>query len=337
MLGKGLESLIPSKRNSDEPVISRGTDKGREEMRIGKEKGEELTEEKTFRKTREKTKHSEAIFHIEVEKIKPNPHQPRREFPEEGIRELAASIREYGMLQPIIVSKKEEDIEHGTRIEYQLIAGERRFLAAKLLGLQVVPAIIRVIDEEGERLELAIIENLQREDLNPVERARAFSQLQDGFHLTQREIAARIGKSRETIANALRLLDLPAIIQEALAKNKISESHGRLLLAVTDPAQQLKLFDDLVSHHMTTRELNKEVRRGDSRDAAGSVTPSPELAMLQEKLSAELGAPVKIMTRGNPHAGGGGRITITFYSDEELKNIVERLAGGEGEEDNLLS
>ena len=272
-------------------------------------------------------KYSEAIYHIEVEKITPNPQQPRRNFDETAIDELAASIREFGMIQPIVVTKIEREVPTGTEIEYQLIAGERRLLAAKRLGLERVPAIIKNVDLERERLELAVIENIQRENLNAIEMARAFARLQDEFRLTQREIASRLGKSRETVANTLRLLDLPPFIQEAVEGNKISESHGRLLLTIDDPGLQQKLFDDLTTNKMTTRELRTRVR-GDKAEkeekaAAPPIALSPELAMLQEKLSADLGAPVKIHQSGDPEAGG--KITITFYSEEELKNIVNRL------------
>ena len=221
------------------------------------------SQEKTVSVEKEKSavkKPTEAIFHIEVHKIKPNPHQPRRSFNEEGINELAASIREFGMLQPLVVTKIEKEVPTGTEIEYQLIAGERRWLAAKKLGLETVPAIIKNIDLERERLEMAVVENIQRENLNPIEAARAFAKLQDEFHLTQREIASRLGKSREVVANTLRLLDLPPYIQEAISAGQISESHGRLLLTISDTGTQQKLFQDLVANRLTTRELKNRVR-----------------------------------------------------------------------------
>ena len=171
----------------------------------------------------------------------------------------------------------------------------------------------------------------RRENLNAIEMARAFARLQDEFRLTQREIASRLGKSRETVANTLRLLDLPPFIQEAVEGNKISESHGRLLLTIDDPGLQKKLFDDLTENKMTTRELRTRVRgekpEKEEKAAAPPVALSPELVMLQEKLSSDLGAPVKIHQSGDPESGG--KITITFYSEEELKNIVNRLGKAE--------
>ena len=265
----------------------------------------------------------EAVFHIEVGKIKPNSHQPRKIFDPDSLRELAHSIREFGILQPLVVTKKEIEVPTGTDVEYELIAGERRLEAAKLLGLERVPAVIKNVDLERERLEMAIIENLQRENLSPVEMARAFSRLQDEFRLTQREIASRLGKSREAIANTMRLLDLPPHIQEAIDRKQITESHGRLLLSITDQAAQERLFKDLLGQKMTTREFKRRVE-----NAREKIQPhekaDPEFEIIQEKLSSELGAPVKISASGDT-----GKITISFYSKEELDSILEKLKTGE--------
>ena len=170
----------------------------------------------------------ESIFHIEIEKITPNPDQPRRHFDQDALHELASSIREFGFLQPLVVSKVEKETPTGIEVEYQIIAGERRFMAAKMLGLPRVPAIIRNINLEREKLELGVIENIQRENLNPIEMARAFQRLQEEFRMTQREIAAKLGKSREVVANSVRLLDLPEYIQRAVEKGEVSESNARL-------------------------------------------------------------------------------------------------------------
>jgi ParB family chromosome partitioning protein len=273
----------------------------------------------------------EAIFQLEVDRIKPNPHQPRRMFDESALKDLASSIREFGILQPLVVTKVEREVPTGTAVEYELIAGERRLMASKLIGLERVPAIIRRVGAERERLELAIIENLQRENLNGIEMARAYARLQDQFRMTQREIASRLGKSREVIANTVRLLDLPAEVQAAIEQNRISDSHGRLLLSVDDQALQRKLFHDLLNRQMTTRELREQVGGMRTAKREGNVTPqqlSPELRALQDKLAAELGAPVKISTTGD-----SGKITISFYSKEELDHILDKLAA---EHDVLL-
>lgn len=268
----------------------------------------------------------EAIFLIEIEKIKPNPHQPRRNFDEESLKELAASIREFGILQPLIVSKIEKEVESGTEVEYKLIAGERRLMAAKMLGWERVPAIIKNIAQQSDQLEIAITENLQRTDLNPIETARAYAKLQDEFRLTQREIATRLGKSRETIANTLRLLNLPSEIQEALAKNQINESQARLLLIIDDLNQQQNLFKEILNNNLSVRELRQRIRKPaqeSTPEIQNLITVDPEIVNLQEKLTELLGAQVKI----NPPATGekGGKIVITFYSPEEIQGIIEKL------------
>jgi ParB family chromosome partitioning protein len=266
---------------------------------------------------------NEAVFYLETDKIKPNQHQPRRHFDDDALADLAASIREFGIIQPLVVTKIEKEVPTGTEVEYELIAGERRLMAAKLAGLERVPAIVRVVDVMRERLELAVIENLQRENLSPIEMARAFTRLQEDFRMTQREIATRLGKSREVVANTMRLLDLPAYIQEAIEKGQVGESHGRLLLAIEDPAAQQALFHDLLNQHLTTRELRRRtafVNRKEPVPPAEAV--SPEMKLFEETLKNELGAPVSIR-----QSGDGGKITIDFYSAEELAQIMERFRG----------
>ncbi len=268
----------------------------------------------------------EAVFQIEVERIHPNPNQPRKTFDDAALADLAASIREFGVLQPLVVRKIETETPTGTQVHYELIAGERRLRASKLVGLPRVPAIVRAVTANRESLELAIIENLQREQLNPIEMARAYARLQDEFNMTQREVATRLGKSREVVANTLRLLDLPGDVQAAIEDGRISESHGRLLLGVTDPALQQSLFRDLLQRQLTTRELRERVAAGKGRRIAPRVPReaeplSPELQMLQDRLASDLGAPVRIQAHGD-----AGKITISFYSREELSAILERLA-----------
>lgn len=265
------------------------------------------------------------VFLIETDKISPNPQQPRRDFDEEALRELAASIREFGILQPLVVSKIEQVSEIGTQVQYQLIAGERRWRAAQMLGLERVPAIIRNVGLERERLELAIIENIQRADLNPIETARAYARLQDEFALTQREIASRMGKSREAIANTVRLLQLPTQIQEALSKGHLSESQGRLLLSVADLAQQQSLFEEIIKNNLSVRELKARIQRAKQSAMPPVETPTmppadPETEQLKQQLEQALGAPVKV-----EKSGEAGKLIITFYSPEELRGIIEKL------------
>ncbi len=269
------------------------------------------------------------VFLIEVNKITPNPQQPRRDFDEQALAELASSIREFGVLQPIIVSKLEIENENGTDVQYQLIAGERRWRASQMAGLERVPAIIRNVSLDRERLELAIIENVQRADLNPIEAARAYSRLQDEFSLTQREIASRLGKSREAVANTVRLLNLPSVVQDAIARNQISESQGRLLLSVQEIATQQSLFEDLLRNNLSVRELKQRIQQHKistipapiSAEESTQEVADPEALMIQQQLELALGAPVRV-----DRSGTTGKITISFYSPEELQALITRLA-----------
>ncbi len=274
------------------------------------------------------------VFLIEVDKISPNPQQPRRNFDPEELKNLANSIREFGIIQPITVTKVEIESELGTDVSYQLIAGERRWQASRLLGLERIPAIIRQVNLEKERLELAVLENVQRADLNPIESARAYSRLQDEFGMTQREIAARLGKSREVVSNTMRLLGLPTAVQEAISRNQISESQGRLLLTMEDPGQQQLLMEDLLRSNMSVRELKSRIQRIKRVDAPAMdgimpapLSTDPETESLQRELESVLGAPVKV-----DRSGETGKLIITFYSPEELQGIVARLTNARSNE-----
>lgn len=265
------------------------------------------------------------VFLIEVEKIKPNPQQPRKVFDEDALNDLASSIREFGLLQPITVSKNELETPTGTAVEYILIAGERRLMACKKLGLERIPAIVKNVSLGREQLELAIIENIQRENLNPIESARAFAKLQDQFGLTQREIATRIGKSRETVANTVRLLNLPTEIQEAVSKSLISESQARLLLAIAEPDKQQMLFNDIIRNSLSVRDLKSRIDQlKKSEVASDQVVDQPvvdlEAQLLQKELEAALGTKVKL-----EKTGATGKITIAFYSSEELQGLIDKL------------
>jgi len=270
----------------------------------------------------------EPVFLIEVDKIVPNPDQPRRDFDEVALRELANSIQEVGLIQPIVVSKIEKETEAGTEVHYQLIAGERRLKASKILGFERIPAIVKKVNLERERLELALVENIQRANLNPVEEARAYARFQDDFGMTQREVATRLGKSREVVANALRLLNLPTEIQDAIARSELSESQARLLLAVNDPAEQKALFEAVLRDNLSVRQLRDRIQKIQSPTApaaAGSARViDPEIIQIQKDLETLLGTQVKLEKTGDI-----GKITISFFSPEELRQIIERFTATE--------
>lgn len=266
----------------------------------------------------------ESVFWIPLDKIKPNPYQPRTEFDEVTLKGLAESIRQYGILQPLVVTRFERHSEEGTVVDYELVAGERRFRAARMIGLPEVPVIIRKEEPARVRLELALVENVQRQDLNPLERAIAYKRLSDEFEMDQKEIALRIGKSREAIANTVRILMLPEEIKKAVAAGTITEGHTRpLLMLSTRPEDQKQLFEDIIAHHISVREAERISRRI-ARERARKVDdlPTAETRAIEEKLEQVLGTRVAITKEGK----GRGKISIEFFSDEELYGITSRLA-----------
>ncbi len=267
--------------------------------------------------------YSNSIFWIDTEKIKPNPYQPRRDFDETRLQDLADSIRQYGVLQPLTVSRTEIVKEDGgLTTEYELIAGERRLRAAKLAGVSQVPVIIREGDTSMMKLELAIIENLQREDLNVVDRARAFFQLVNEFRFTHAEVAKKMGRSREYVSNTLRILFLPDEILKALSEGKISEGHTRPLLMLVDhPEEQMVLFKEIIYKKLTVREAERNARRiAYDRVRKKEFMPDPEITELEEEFQDKLGTRVHI-----DRSETGGQIKIDFFSTEDLRAILELM------------
>lgn len=268
-----------------------------------------------------------SIFWIEVEKIKPNPFQPRREFDADRLRDLADSIRQYGVLQPLVVTRKEIAREDGgLASEYELIAGERRLRAAKLAGVSKVPALIRTGEETDKlKLEMAIIENLQREDLNPVDRAQAFHQLINEFGLKHIEVAKRVGKSREYVSNSVRILALPQEMIDALVSREITEGHTRPLLMLMDrSAEQTTLFREIMAKRLTVRDaeaISRRIAYDKVRKKERFVDPT--IMDLEEKLSEQLGTRVKVEKQPN---ADNGRITIDFFNKDDLSRILAELA-----------
>jgi ParB family chromosome partitioning protein len=269
--------------------------------------------------------HNNAVFFIEVDKIHPNPYQPRREFDESRLQELAESIRMYGVLQPLVVTRKEiTKPDGGIATEYELIAGERRTRASKLAGLREVPALIRAKeDDDKTKLELAIIENLQREDLNPIDRARAFADLHEKFGFKHSAIAKKVGKSREYVSNSIRMLALPEEMLEALSNRKISEGHARPLLMLGDrPEEQNVLFREILLKKMTVRDAEK-ISRKIAYDKVRKPERmfDPDIVEMEEVASQRLGTRVMIESKEK-----GGRIKIDYFSDEDLKKILAVLS-----------
>jgi ParB family chromosome partitioning protein len=279
-LGKGLESLIPTWQSSPTPVGA-----------------------------------SEQVQLLPIASISPNPQQPRKIFEEDQLEDLATSIKQHGIIQPLIVIAA-EGVDR-----YTLIAGERRLRAAKLAGLKDVPAIVRTASQQ-EQLEFAIIENVQREDLNPIERARAYQSLADQFSLTHEDIAQRVGKSRVTVTNTLRLLNLPIVVQQTLQSGEISEGHARSLLALPSARAMEAALDSILSLGLNVRQTELLVSKlsGKAPSSKKLTSRSAEAEDLENRLRQFFHTKV-MLSKGKR----GGTISISFYSDEELNAILDRL------------
>jgi len=255
------------------------------------------------------------MLQVPVENIKPNPRQPRTSPEIENIAQLADSIREHGILQPLVVLPKDASSR------YTIIAGERRLLAAQKAGLEFVPVIVREADEQ-QQLEWALVENLQRSDLNPLEIANGYHQLADEFDLSHAEIAERVGKNRTTVSNTLRLLKLSAAVRDALSGNKISEGHARALLGLPTAQAQSAALQSILERELSVRQVEELVQRllGERRKKKPSTKRSPEETALENQLRDALGTRVTLK-RGRR----GGSLVIRFFSDEELNTLVDRL------------
>ncbi len=284
-LGTGLSSLIPEKTKKEGGIAPVSANKENEVLRIP------------------------------VESIVPNPNQPRYYFDGDNLKDLAESIREHGVVQPIIVTRVAEG-------KYELIAGERRLRASKLIGNKDIPAIVRAAGHR-EKLELAIIENVQRHDLNAIEEAKAYKRLHEEFRMTQEEIAKKLGKGRVAIANTMRLLDLPVEIQRGLIEGKISEGHARAILGLDNPEKQRALYELILQGGLTVRDVEEKVREitVPSHTRKISVyTVNPEIQDLENRLQQNLGTKIQIKKKGNT-----GRVMIDFFTEEEFEKIKNLL------------
>ncbi len=290
-LGRGLGSLIPKKTMSygQNPYSNNVSE-------------EDLTMTSVFND-------QDRILRVDPSRIDINPQQPRTSFSESALNDLAESIKQHGIIQPLVVTKK------GDR--YELIAGERRLRSSKLLGLTEVPVIVRE-EKEQKKLEIALIENLQRENLNPLETARAYQRLIDEFNITQEEAAKKLGKARSSIANAMRLLSLPLEIQEALVGGKISEAHAKYLLGLDDEVKQLNIFKKILRQNLTVAETDKEIKRLGGTKSAKQKDYSDKAK--EEELNEYFSTKVEIKRRGK-----GGQLVIDFFSEDELGEILRKI------------
>jgi len=281
VLGRGLGALIPSAPRSEHPA----------------------------------TTSASGLAMIPLEQIGPNPYQPRKTFNEASIEELARSVREHGIVQPLVVTRVGDN-------RYRLIAGERRFRAAQKAGLQSVPAVIKEMLTEGDTLQIALIENIQREDLNPMEEAFAYHQLHEEFGLTQEEISKRVGKERSTVANFLRLVKLPDSVKKLLASGQLSMGHARALLAIDSPKKQEQLAERVVKKNLNVRQTEMLASEKAPRPPKGEKPKDVFTVDAEEKLQRALRAKVEIDRKRR-----GGVIHIRFGSEDELIRVVDELMG----------
>ncbi len=293
-LGKGLESLIPPG-------------------------GKGNTEKENDIPSEPNTK--EGVYYLETSKIKPNPFQPRRDFDKEGISGLAASIKRYGILQPLLVTKIQASNPRGVSVDYQLVAGERRLRAAKVANLKQVPVIIKdYVDKDREKLEVALIENIQRESLNPIEEAEAYKKLQDEFGLSHVDIADKVGKNRATVTNAIRLNNLPEYIKTSVILGKVTNTQARTLLSFKKEGEQKDAFERLVSGGLVVRELETLSRESKSTTPKKAVE-NPKFKELEKNLGSFFKTQVKIQSAGMR----GGKVMIKFGTLEDLNRIAKGI------------
>lgn len=267
-----------------------------------------------------------SIQELEIAHIVANPYQPRTQFKQEALQELADSIKEHGVIQPVVVTEKSPG-------NYELVVGERRFRASQLAGLTKIPAIIKKTLHDQTKLEVALIENIQRQELNAIEEARGYDRMIKEFNLTQDQVAKKVGKSRSAVANTLRLLNLPAEIQRGVIEGKITEGHARAILGLADIEKMILMYSTILEQGLNVRQVESKVRELTVKRKMDAAQPDPKLMAIETELRGKLGAQVKVSRQGR-----GGKITIDFFSDEDLDEIMNRIAEHKAsEEDNYLT
>ncbi|HEX3099764.1 MAG TPA: ParB/RepB/Spo0J family partition protein [Patescibacteria group bacterium] len=265
-----------------------------------------------------------SIQELEIARIVANPYQPRTQFKPEALQELADSIKEHGVIQPIVVTE--------TSNGYEIVVGERRFRASQLAGLTKVPAIVKKTLHDQTKLEVALIENIQRQELNAIEEARGYDRLIKSFNLTQDQVAKKVGKSRSAVANTLRLLNLPAEIQRGVIEGKVTEGHARAILGLGEMEKMILMYQTIQDQGLNVRQVEAKVREITVKRKMDAATPDPKLMAIETELRGKLHTQVKIQRQGR-----GGKITIDFFSDEDLEEIMNRIAEQQsGSDDNYL-
>ncbi len=312
-LGRGLGAFFGDEVMQE---VAEERDSKQKSMAEKSESGDLKDEKSESKKSPEDEEQGKEIT-LKITKIEPNREQPRKDFNEEQLEELAQSIRHYGILQPLLVQKKDDF--------YEIIAGERRWRAAKLAGLKEVPVVIREYNKQ-QAMEISLIENVQRENLNPIEEAFAYQRLMEEFHLKQEEIAERVSKNRSTITNSMRLLNLTPEVQKMLIEGLISSGHARALLAVGDAEQQVELAKKIVDGRLSVREVEKAVKLiGKARKEKKKIEEDQTLELIFQELENRMKTVMGTKVNINRKDRNKGRIEIEYYSEEELERIVELI------------
>lgn len=321
-LGRGLSSLIPNKQTNNNQQIEDVTVSAKpsisanlsDEAKASMTPDEDVTID-VIKKHDESIRGDKFVIEIDINQIEANPMQPRHQFDEEKLDNLAQSIKVHGIIQPLIVTRNGN--------HYELIAGERRFQASKKIGLKKVPVIIREANEL-QKLELAIIENIQRHDLNPVEEGKAYQKLIDEYQMTQDEVAVKMGKSRSLVANKTRLLSLPIEIQRGLIEGKISEGHAKAILSLVNPEKQRAMYELILANNLTVRQVEDKTKETSVRSHERKTKADPEIRALENTLVEALGTKVKISKSGER-----GKIVIEYYSQEDLDALLGKITHAE--------
>ena len=300
-LGRGLGSLIPSRQND------------KKEDSKQESKKDYFSSQSFQSRSLKDAEDGFRVSEVDINLIHSNQYQPRKHFKEEALEELSNSIKEHGVLQPLVVIKKDDG-------EYELVAGERRLRASKMADLATVPVIVREADDL-DRLELALIENIQRQDLNPIEEAESYQKLNDEFGLTHAQIAKRMGKSRSAITNSLRLLDLPDYIKEAISEGRITEGHAKVLMGIKDETKRKEVFEKILNEKLSISDTSQEARGTQVKSHIRKNNQDPNLASVEDGLRSALGTKVSIRKRGKH----GGQIVIDYYGEEELSDLIEKM------------
>lgn len=309
-----VEPVIAAPISYDEPVVAN------EESFVNETQAEVPAVEAPT----EKVSYADSsIQELEISQIVANPYQPRTQFKPEALQELADSIKEHGVIQPLVVTK--------TPTGYEIVVGERRFRASQLAGLTKIPAIVKSSLHDQTKLEVALIENTQRQDLNAIEEARGYERMIKEFNLTQDQVAKKVGKSRSAVANTLRLLNLPAEIQRGVIEGKITEGHARAILGLGEIEKMILMYEAIQEQGLNVRQVEAKVREITVKRRMDAATPDPKLMALETELRGKLQTQVKIQRQGR-----GGKITIDFFSDEDLEEIMNRIAEQKASDNNYL-